>query len=117
IAERADIHDGSELKGSNQRPDTLMQDRIRPLDEVLLQRTAGPYIGSEADIARSPSHVRFTPKSGQTADRLICLLCAMSGLMQCNKKSSIRSPRRRVAVRNRQAERLRRFEIEHQLVR
>jgi hypothetical protein len=29
---------------SNQRPDTLMQDRICRIDENLLQRTAGPYI-------------------------------------------------------------------------
>ena len=29
---------------SNQRPDTLMQDRYRQLDEILLLRTAGPYI-------------------------------------------------------------------------
>src|SRR6187401_1593316 len=33
---------------SNQRPDTLMQDRYRQLDEILLLRTAGPYIGSIA---------------------------------------------------------------------
>jgi hypothetical protein len=31
-------------KCSNQRPDTLMQERNRQLDENLLQRTAGPYI-------------------------------------------------------------------------
>jgi hypothetical protein len=31
-------------KCSNQRPDTLTQDRNRQLDENLLQRTAGPYI-------------------------------------------------------------------------
>ncbi len=30
---------------SNRRPDTLMQDRIRQIDENLLRRTAGPYIG------------------------------------------------------------------------
>jgi len=29
---------------SNQRPDTLMQDRIRQIDEIPLHRTAGPYI-------------------------------------------------------------------------
>src|SRR5258705_12138202 len=28
---------------SNQRPDTLMQDRRRQFDEIFLQRTAGPY--------------------------------------------------------------------------
>jgi hypothetical protein len=31
-------------KSSNQRPDTLMQDRICQIDENLLHRTAGPYI-------------------------------------------------------------------------
>jgi len=31
---------------SNQRPDTLMQDRITQIDEIFLHRTAGPYIGS-----------------------------------------------------------------------
>src|SRR5262249_41194001 len=29
---------------SNQRPDTLMRDRICRIEENLLQRTAGPYI-------------------------------------------------------------------------
>jgi hypothetical protein len=29
---------------SNQRPDTLMQDRRRQFDEIFLQRAAGPYI-------------------------------------------------------------------------
>src|SRR6516164_9744484 len=46
-----EIHDGSELKGSNQRPNTDARPHIRPLDEVLLQRTAGPYIGSNATNA------------------------------------------------------------------
>src|SRR5215831_6275461 len=40
-----------------------MQDRIRPLDEVLLQRTAGPYIGSGADIARHQANVALPPKA------------------------------------------------------
>jgi hypothetical protein len=29
---------------STQRPDTLMQDRITQIDEILLHCTAGPYI-------------------------------------------------------------------------
>ena len=37
---------------SNQRPDTLMQDRYRQLDEILLLRTAGPYIRVIRDRAR-----------------------------------------------------------------
>src|SRR5262245_61120850 len=43
---RADIHDGPRsTPRSNWRPDTLMQDRNYRIDENLLQRTAGPYIG------------------------------------------------------------------------
>ena len=38
---------------SNQRPDTLMQDRYRQLDEILVLRTAGPYIGLLAPTALS----------------------------------------------------------------
>jgi hypothetical protein len=42
---RADIHDDPEHNRSKQRPDTLMQDRICQIDENLLHRAAGPYIG------------------------------------------------------------------------
>jgi hypothetical protein len=45
---------------SNQRPDTLMQDRYRRPDDILLRRTAGPYIGSETSISAHPRYVRFT---------------------------------------------------------
>jgi len=47
---------------SNQRPDTLMQDRYRQLDENLLRRTAGPYIGS--DSVQNPTSARspFIPQ-------------------------------------------------------
>src|SRR5258708_5451708 len=38
---------------SNLRPDTLMQDRRRQFDEIFLQRTAGPYIGSQIGIGGS----------------------------------------------------------------
>ena len=63
-------------KRSNQRPDTLMQDRRRQFDEIFLQRTAGPYIGSlgdidghkpmsalppKADVGRRHREVRFVP--------------------------------------------------------
>src|SRR5262245_16688020 len=41
--------------------------------------------GSGADITRSPSNVRITPQSGQSADMLACPLCAMSGPTQCSK--------------------------------
>jgi len=54
-------------KGSNQRPDTLMQDRKSAVSiKVLLQRTAGPYIrvkSSTSVPAGSPVYVRCTPES------------------------------------------------------
>jgi len=44
---------------SDNRPDTLMQDR--PLDEVLLQRTAGPYIWVSRTELHYPRHVCSSP--------------------------------------------------------
>jgi hypothetical protein len=40
-----------------------MQDRLPPLDEIFLLRTAGPYIGSLAAAAAEIGGVRFTPES------------------------------------------------------
>src|SRR3954453_1721343 len=51
-------------KCSNQRPDTLMQDRSPPARRNHLQRTAGPYNGSNA--APPPSAVASAPP--QAAD-------------------------------------------------
>ena len=48
--------------------------------------TAYLRFGSGADITRLLSNVRFTPKSGQTADVSICPLCAKSGHSRCSKK-------------------------------
>src|SRR5262245_15452945 len=42
--------------------------------------------GSQAGTASSRSHVRFTPKSGQTAELSPCPLCAKSGQMHCSKR-------------------------------
>jgi hypothetical protein len=36
-----------------------MQDRRRQFDEIFLQRTAGPYIGSIASVLARPKHVRL----------------------------------------------------------
>src|SRR5262249_35312858 len=59
-------------KGSNQRPDTLMQDRTSANSmKVLLQRTAGPYIRviSVRDIRGSQGGVcPVSPKSGRKFD-------------------------------------------------
>jgi len=46
---------------SNQRPDTLMQDRSPPARRRLLQRTAGPYIGSIASLAHSTAASALPP--------------------------------------------------------
>ena len=61
---RADIHDDPEHNRSKQRSDTLMQDRICRIDENLLHRAAGPYIGSKPEVAASVGYVRSTPESG-----------------------------------------------------
>src|SRR5215813_9444608 len=46
---------------SNQRPDTLMRDRICRIEENLLQRTAGPYIGSITSFANVTSTSALPP--------------------------------------------------------
>src|SRR5882724_4477102 len=75
-------------KCSNQRPDTLMQDRSPPARRNHLQRTAGPYIGVKlrraqpeqlfsgvpllTDIARLDRHVANVPK-GDYPSRIVPL--------------------------------------------
>jgi hypothetical protein len=58
---------------SNQRPDTLMQDRICQIDENLLQRTAGPYswVTSGGQGKR-----RATSGLSQTADVMRLTRCS-----------------------------------------
>jgi hypothetical protein len=60
---------------SNQRPHTLMQDRHRQLDEIL-QRTAGPYIGS-------------IPDRLATAHMLFNYLASLDGLTPSSWRSKI----------------------------
>ena len=43
IGAAADIHDGQELKGSVNRPDTEAQDQLLQITIFGLQRAAGPY--------------------------------------------------------------------------
>ena len=46
---------------SNSRPDTLVQDRTPQPHRFLLQRTAGPYIGSGTTDLRCPRNVGSSP--------------------------------------------------------
>jgi hypothetical protein len=48
---------------SNQRPDTLTQDRSPPTRRRLLQRTAGPYIGSFSTFLLTRPDVRYYTES------------------------------------------------------
>ena len=45
--------------GSNSRPDTLVQDRTPQPHRFLLQRTAGPYMGSKAPFRVRIRRVRY----------------------------------------------------------
>src|SRR4029450_6969190 len=53
---------------SNQRPDTLMQDRSPLTRRTLLQRTAGPYIGSKGEVSSNIGRVCFRIQSGANED-------------------------------------------------
>ena len=60
------------------RPDTLVQDRTTQPHRFLLQRTAGPYIGSKADDGfREPCCAGEHEQTGEhfmSADELVVLL-------------------------------------------
>jgi hypothetical protein len=62
---------------------------------VLARRPRSYVRFGMADITRSPSNVRFTPESGQSADMPACLLSAKSDSCSAAKGRLIRSPRRR----------------------
>src|SRR5262249_9865396 len=71
------------IKGSSQRPDTLMQDRTSANSmKVLLQRAAGPYIGVKIGL---PLHDRFSTKNRHSPARIERPVRAMSGPTQCSK--------------------------------
>ena len=58
---------------SNQKPDTLMQDRIRRIDENLLPRTAEPYTWVNSvelgPFATFPLYLNKSTCCGQFQDR------------------------------------------------
>ena len=66
-----------------------MQDRYRQLDEILLRRTAGPYIGSIASISALSHDVRFTPDSDRRAVMLPSPKGARNGREQLQQRSPL----------------------------
>src|SRR6267143_2742784 len=85
---------------SNQRPDTLMQDRSPPVRRNHLQRTAGPYIRFKlrrtqceqmssglplkADIAQCTWHVSKVPLSDSGAPTLKMWCQQMTRSFECD---------------------------------
>src|SRR5215472_70238 len=84
--------------GSRSRPSARQFNRdVLTLDEAATPYERGPHcasqqiklrnvpFGSRADEVTLGGHVRFTPKSGHARAASKRLLCAMNGLMRCNK--------------------------------
>ena len=62
-----------------------MQDRSRQLGKIHLQRTAGPYIGSNPEVPARNREVRFALRNGHGQPGPSGPVRAIRGLMQCNK--------------------------------
>src|SRR6266478_3108323 len=60
-------------KCSNQRPDTLMQDRSPPARRNHLQRTAGPYIRVKMRNTRKEQIISASPRRSQPVDATLYL--------------------------------------------
>src|SRR3954451_19519413 len=71
---------------SNQRPDTLMQDPLRQIDENLLQRVAGPYKGQE----------RRFPDLRDTSEYLPTIACCREPTLRPNSGCGSAQPSRSV---------------------
>ena len=68
-----------------------MQDRICQIDENLLQRTAGPYIGViflRSTRSRRSRHVRFAPIASEPSHRSDSTRGAKSGCEQSQQMTS-----------------------------
>src|SRR5258708_24879922 len=63
---------------SNQRPDTLMQDRICQVDETSCNARPDHTFGSIASVWLDHGDFRSTPVSGHSQDRRACLKGANS---------------------------------------
>src|SRR3984893_4298577 len=79
---RADIHDGSEHNTLQSEAGYIdARPHVRQIDETLLQRTAGPYIGVifvRSTRSRRSRHVRFAPIASEPSHRSDSTRCAMS---------------------------------------
>jgi hypothetical protein len=70
---------------SNQRPDTLMQDRHRQFDEIFLQRTAGPYKGVKSADGRLAASGAKRSVSFSTSNRLLAAAHRDSNSPPCQR--------------------------------
>src|SRR5947208_2635660 len=75
---------------SNQRPDTVMQDRINQVDEISCTARPDHTVGSKADLMAPKSNFRFAPEGGLRADIASLPFRATSG----NRRRSINGARR-----------------------
>ena len=76
---RADIHDGPEHNTLQTEAGYIDARPTLPIDEILLHRAAGPYIGVTTGSLAYPWPDRFTPESGRRSTDLPCRLWANSG--------------------------------------
>jgi hypothetical protein len=73
-------------KSSNQRPDTLMQDRICQVDETSCNARPDHTYGSETVLTAQKRHFRSTPETGHRRLGRSCRFRASFGLMHRSKQ-------------------------------
>src|SRR6266850_6597384 len=86
-------------KCSNQRPDTLMQDRSPPARRNHLQRTAGPYIGSKSEELTMSTCFPLCPRTRTLPDAVGTSCAPQADIGSLNRST-------RLLDRARRAERL-----------
>src|ERR1700730_17074920 len=90
---RANIHDGSEHNTLQSEAGYIdARPHVRQIDETLLQRTAGPYIGVifvGSTRFRRSRHVRFAPIAFEPSHRSESTRCATSEPSAMQHQSAI----------------------------
>jgi hypothetical protein len=86
----ADIHDGQEQR-SNQRPDTLMQDRSPPTRQGSLATRGRTIHWVKSVTSAAPADVRFAPESDH--------LLRCRAITRCSDHHAVRLDQHYVAMR------------------